>query len=427
MASPRYAAVVMTVCIILLSVLCALPCLGLDPDLKGLKLVHIVYRHGERTPIDIFPTDPHKDDWPVGLGQLTSRGKATHFQLGQWLRSRYDGFLSSNYTEEEIYVRSTDVDRTLMSAQANLAGLFPPHGYWKWNKNLDWQPIPIHTVPQVEDYLLSSHANCPRFSQLHEEVLHGDFMTSIYKENEELFQSITTNTGSHFNITDIVHLDYIYDTLLIESIFNKTLPEWTKNIFPGGKFEELRDLSFTVDTFNHELKRLKGGPFVKEVVEHFDQFESNTLDPPNRKMFMYSGHDTTVAPILHTLGVFDIKAPPFASTVIIELFDRSGLFVQVSYKNTTDLPPTILTLPGCEALCPLSMFKELTESVRPVDVKVECGVTNGVDPSVQKVILLAAVASVCLALTVTLAVLVMLCRRKEEGTGYQRVQQVDLD
>lgn len=51
----------------------------------------------------------------------------------------------------QISVRSTDYDRTLMSAQANLAGLYPPNGSQVFRPGLDWQPIPVHTVPQAEE------------------------------------------------------------------------------------------------------------------------------------------------------------------------------------------------------------------------------------------------------------------------------------
>ena len=75
---------------------------------------------------------------------------------------RYGELLGEEYSEEEVVVRSTDVDRTLMSALSNLAGLFPPQGSQVWDEELAWQPIPVHTVPQDEDYLLSSHSHCPR-------------------------------------------------------------------------------------------------------------------------------------------------------------------------------------------------------------------------------------------------------------------------
>ena len=46
-----------------------------------------------------------------------------------------------------------------------------------------------------------------------------------------------------------------------------------------------------------------------------------------KKLYMYSGHDTTVAPILHTLGIFNGFAPPYSSMIIFELFEQDGLQV----------------------------------------------------------------------------------------------------
>ena len=92
-------------------------------------------------------------------------------------------------------------------------------------------------------------------------------MKDLYTEHRDMFEYISTNTG--LNVTTITELDYIYDSLFIESIYNKSLPDWTSKVFPESRgemarqFKILRDLSFTVDTFTHELKRLKGGPFVQ--------------------------------------------------------------------------------------------------------------------------------------------------------------------
>lgn len=66
-----------------------------------------------------------------------------HFKLGQYFRRRYGKILGVKYSPNNVYVQSTDYDRTLMSAQANLAGLFPPtHDDEKWHDEIQWQPIP---------------------------------------------------------------------------------------------------------------------------------------------------------------------------------------------------------------------------------------------------------------------------------------------
>lgn len=109
-----------------------------------------LYRHGDRTPIKAYPTDPYRNvsSWPVSWGQLTNEGKERHYKLGQYNRQRYGQFLSEAYNSDEVFIRSTDVDRTLMSAECHLAGLFPPTPNQTWNPDLQWQPIPIHTVPK---------------------------------------------------------------------------------------------------------------------------------------------------------------------------------------------------------------------------------------------------------------------------------------
>ena len=79
---------------------------------------------------------------------LYQRGMLQHHELGQWLRNRYitdQPFLSQSYQQNELRVISTNFDRTIMSANSNLQGLYPRYAEVEGGKML-WKPIPVHAA-----------------------------------------------------------------------------------------------------------------------------------------------------------------------------------------------------------------------------------------------------------------------------------------
>lgn len=74
--------------------------------------------------------------------------------IGKMLRERYNEFLGKIYHPSDVYAVSTDLDRTKMSLQLVLAGLYHPAPMQSWNAELPWMPIPIHYMPEKVDNLM---------------------------------------------------------------------------------------------------------------------------------------------------------------------------------------------------------------------------------------------------------------------------------
>ena len=128
-------------------------------------------------------------------------------------------------------------------------------------------------------------------------------VTAINEKYKGLYEYMSNHTGAIIN--NPVEVDYVFDALFIEEVYNFTLPEWTikpKKVYPEPmKF--LRDLSFQLTTWNHELKRLKSGPLIQDMLDRAKRIakEKNSsslvgeVTKPEPKMTMYSAHDTTLA------------------------------------------------------------------------------------------------------------------------------------
>lgn len=73
----------------------------------------------------------------------------------------------------------------------------------------------------------------------------------------------------------------------------------------GGDFEELAYQDFALQTNTTELARLSVGFLIRDILDRFSSKIKSTL-LPNRSLWLYSAHDSTIANILNSLGLFEV-------------------------------------------------------------------------------------------------------------------------
>ncbi|KAM9545963.1 lysosomal acid phosphatase-like isoform 1-T1 [Salvelinus alpinus] len=388
---------------------------------RRLTFVTVLYRHGDRSPVKAYPTDRYQESsWPQGFGQLSQEGMRQHFELGQALQKRYQGFLNDTYDRREISVRSTDYDRTLMSAEANLAGLYPPNGSQVFNPTLEWQPIPVHTVPQAEERLLSFPIpGCPRYKILMNETERSEKYLNVTFLYKDLITMIQERTG--LKNTNIETVWSVYDTLFCEARHNMTAPDWvTPNIMDD--LRKLKDFGFEImfEVYKHQEKsRLQGGVLLGSIVNNISE---SALPDSNRrlKMMMLSAHDTTIVALQSSLSVFNGKQPPYASCHIFELYqeDNGSFTVAMFYRNDTRRAPYQLAVPSCDLFCPLEDFVRLTKPSIPEDWDKECMVES---PTKDTEVVIGLAVCGCLLFLLIVLLLAVLCRQRDPSNGYSQI------
>ncbi|KAL3270774.1 hypothetical protein HHI36_021300 [Cryptolaemus montrouzieri] len=368
--------VAMTSGVLLIAVLFAIlatAITGNTDEKKQLELVHVIMRHGVRTPASTYPKDPYVNHtfYPIGWGQLTNPGKRQLYETGIFLRERYGHFLGERYTPDLYYTESTDVDRTKASMQLVNAGLWPPKGDQIWGPIL-WQPIPVHSEPLEQDMLLLVRKPCAQYSL---EQIRAKNLSKVQEKLtkfQPIFKAVSELTGQ--KMEDFADAEDVYSTLLAEENFNLTLPEWTKDFYPD-KLKEPTIFFYVFNSYTDKMKRLKGGVLLKKLISDWKSKADGQLKPKERKAFLYGGHDSTIANLLSALKVWDPQIPVYGITILLEMSrDKSSgeMGIEVYLRNSTTSPPHLLTIPGCQSFCPLDRLIELTAPVIPGNWEEEC-------------------------------------------------------
>lgn len=108
-----------------------------------------------------------------------------------------------------------------MSAQANLAALFVPTESEKIRKNLLWQPVSVHTVPDEMDDKIHGGKPCPKYDILYEYYMEkSPESLETYAKYKDLIAFWSKESGRELeNIEDVTNF---YKRLMTDKGQNKT-------------------------------------------------------------------------------------------------------------------------------------------------------------------------------------------------------------
>ena len=286
-----------------------------------------VIRHGDRTPIIEIPKAPHH--WSTGLGQLTPLGMLQEYELGQKFQHRYidqEKLLSRVYQPGTLYVRSTDVDRTLMSAECVLMGLYPPgtgpflHPAFLMNwfaLPYGFQPIPIHTAPQDHDALLIPRHSTEEIKQSIEAIPECQ---EKEKELQPHFAAWSEATG--LSIHDLLDVERLGDALHIYQLKHIAMPK-------GLSHEDINTILKADEIiFKKSITSVQesGGKLLSEISHRLEQAAEKKS---SLKYALYSGHDSTIMSLLTTMGASIKEIPHYASDLNIALYEKENHHFEV--------------------------------------------------------------------------------------------------
>lgn len=252
------------------------------------------------------------------------------FELGEFLKTRYNKFLPQQLSLKSIHAQSTDMNRSKMSLQLVLAGLFPPKNTTlEWNKNLNWQPIPFTYEPLFSDNLLLVTKPCPRYHEELERVLKEDVKTEL-DQYTNMFEQLSNYTG--WKVKTPLYVQHLHGIFKSQEEFGLELPKWVKSYYPHDLHDFVMKANI-YNAYNSQLKKLKGGVFLKKVINDWELKISGNLD---KKIFIYSGHDQSgesfksslkitsnqitslVTNILSAFNAWELPYPNYGITVMLE-------------------------------------------------------------------------------------------------------------
>ena len=311
---------------------------------NNLYFVFTTFRHGARKPLsgkDYF------DNCNYAAGALTRYGAIQHLEIGRNYRKRYSNFVNLNFDRNELYIRSSDVGRTIISTEKELEGFF--------NKTIDRSNIYIvrgggnfmnlfSLDPKEQAEMNKYVASCPK------RKLGKNFKDIYYRE---ILPSIK-QCNQMENIKDAGMWQFC-DTM-ISHYFEYSYGNETNNIISRCSKENIQKFyDFCVEHYDSFRGWNELGAYMFYMLfQHIFQYMDNYINGRSKmRMMMIGGHDVTVAPLMDFLNGLNIiprtHYPHYACNVVLE-FRKYGqdFYLEfyyndvLKYNNTLEVFKSIL-------------------------------------------------------------------------------------
>lgn len=303
---------------------------------ETLVFVFDVIRHGDRTPLHVIPKVPY--EWPQGLGELTPEGMQQEFQRGVEFRKEYVDhahLLSAHYNNKEISIFSTDANRTLMSAQSVLLGLYPLGTgpvLSKSNQSAlpsQFQPVPIHIIPKDGSDNVESDFSQQMYKALKKHVLNRPDW--IQKNAALQLEMVKWSQVTGFKLKHLSQLRQLSDALYIYQLHHIPLPaglstEDVQRIITIGREATLAE---------YQTKAVADVIGVPVLAMINDYLEKASQQKTPLKYVLFSAHDATIMSLMTTLGHSLTEKPPYGANLKFSLYktDSHAYLIKVTYNG----------------------------------------------------------------------------------------------
>lgn len=349
------------------------------------------------------------------MGQLLAQGYEQQVQNGKILREAYGYTEGGNGGHDErmrlidlslqdsvpwhpelLYFRSDDDQRTVMSGQVLLRSLFDAEMEQQYKKTQQYPIIPLHIADRARDIVGANDHDCPRLDQIQADAKQSADYQDF--ENSQNSQDVRNYMMNQMNMGPATR-NSILDCLMCTMCTDRPLPDAINDYDGTGDSWFTKLAEYDIQTYTKLMKyndseyaKLALGPLWYEIVQNIHPYldaapDTSPNDIKAPKLALFSGHDTTIMPLLASLGTAlwkDTDWAPYAALMTIELHELIDGQSDATLYNSTFafrlvydgkvLTPLVEGCPDNMDLCDIVHFRS---KIDPIALRnADCSVSD---------------------------------------------------